>query len=458
MKKLKKLLVAVPLALASAAALTGCGDPHEHSLKLTGAIAPDCDSAGNSAYYTCETCGKYYSDDQGDTEIEQNSWVLNPLGHLYMNAEDHDCNRGCGTIRETSAYNVWDGTASNSLPEAVNGVIGITTAEQLAKVAAMVNAGETFEGVTLKLYSNIDLDGRAWTPIGHSYRKTADAKKFMGTFDGNGHKIMNLTNAGYTPTDTLEETDEFDVYVYGLFGYVENATIKNLTVEVNIDANDTALKGDCVAGIVGYANGGLTMDNCTVNGTIDGGFDAVGGLVGRAYNSTTANKVMITNCTNNAKITSIYKSAGIVGYIQAKDEYILIDGCTNTGDIVVTGVLDTDYYVSFAAGIVNYAWSVNATTDHTVIITNNINIGNIYSVEEIDAGLGDDNNHSFAGVASSTGWPQYMATNPHYDFRGNTNNGKVFFNGTEVAALIVTPDQEVYDVSYELNDTTNMAD
>ena len=131
---------------------------------------------------------------------------------------------------------------------------------------------------------------------------------------------------------------------------------------------------------------------------------------------------------------------------------------SNNGDIVVTGVLDTDYYVSFAAGIANYGWSVNATTDHTVIITNNINTGNIYSVEEINADLGEDNNHSFAGVASATGWPLSIATNAHYDFRDNTNTGKVFFNGTEVAALVVTPGQEVYDVSYELNDTTNMAD
>ncbi|MBO7218703.1 MAG: hypothetical protein J6V40_01860, partial [Clostridia bacterium] len=91
MKKLKKLLVAVPLALASSMAFVGCSDPHEHNLKLTGATAADCDSAGNSAYYTCETCGKYYSDDQGATEIAQNSWVINPLGHLFMNADDHDC-------------------------------------------------------------------------------------------------------------------------------------------------------------------------------------------------------------------------------------------------------------------------------------------------------------------------------------------------------------------------------
>ena len=37
MKKLKKLLVAVPLALASSMAFVGCSDPHKHNLKLTGA-------------------------------------------------------------------------------------------------------------------------------------------------------------------------------------------------------------------------------------------------------------------------------------------------------------------------------------------------------------------------------------------------------------------------------------
>ena len=455
MKKLKKLLVAVPLALASAAALTGCGDPHEHSLKLTGAIAPDCDSAGNSAYYTCETCGKYYSDDQGATEIEQNSWVLNPLGHLYMNAEDHDCNRGCGTIRETSAYNVWDGTASNSLPEAVNGVINITTAEQLAKVAAMVNAGETFEGVTLKLYSNIDLDGRAWTPIGNSNRKTStEIKKFKGTFDGNGYKVMNLTNAGFTPTDTREETSEFNIYTYGLFGYTENAVITNLTVEVNITAAEN-LKGDAVAGLIGFAKGSLTLDNCTVNGSV-AGFDSVAGLVGRIQCNTNADVVSITDCENNAAITGMVKTAGIVGFLQ--DNYnVTIDSCTNNGVIKATGAVAGDLFASNCAGIVNYTWNTNLVNPYTLIITNNINTANLYNKDAANSVAGKTDMNSFSTIANQSGqWfaPEYNAV---YDFTGNTNTGKVYVAGVETDSFIVSAygQDQVYDVASEFNNTTS---
>ena len=343
MKKLKKLLVAVPLALASAAALTGCGDPHEHSLKLTGAITPDCDSAGNSAYYTCETCGKYYSDDQGVTEIAQNSWVLNPLGHLYMNAEDHDCNRGCGKIRETSAYNSWDGTVSNSLPEAVNGVIGITTAEQLAKVAAMVNAGNTFEGVTLKLYVDIDLNNIEWTPIGHggsNYASAVDeySAVFKGTFDGNNHTIYNLkiTTAvgGDVNTDAAAGV--------GLFGAVDTAVIKNFKIDTAVVTGN-----HWVGSAVGFARG-TTLDNVDVtNVTVSSVYlyeetdgDKAGALIGYLGNNV-ASGSEIKNCdVTNSTVNAARDAGQIVGCTAV--DYTANDNIVTLTNNTVENVVVTD--------------------------------------------------------------------------------------------------------------------
>ena len=62
------------------------GDFLPHSLTKTEATAPICTVEGNEAYWTCGTCGKYFSDASGDTEIAKDSWILSPIGHDWMDA------------------------------------------------------------------------------------------------------------------------------------------------------------------------------------------------------------------------------------------------------------------------------------------------------------------------------------------------------------------------------------
>ena len=54
-----------------------------HSLTKTEAVAATCEEAGNSEYYTCTVCGKYFSDAEGKTEIEKDSWILQAIGHKW---------------------------------------------------------------------------------------------------------------------------------------------------------------------------------------------------------------------------------------------------------------------------------------------------------------------------------------------------------------------------------------
>ena len=360
MKKIKKLLVAVPLALASALAFTGCGD-HTHTLKLTQAVSATCDTAGNSAYYTCETCGKHYSDEAGVTEIAENSWVINKLGHLYVNAEDHDCNRGCGTIRETSVYNIWDGTVASALPAEVESVITITTAEQLAKVAAMVNAGNTFEGKTIKLGSNIDLANREWTPIGHGgadYASVVDqySAVFKGTFDGDNHTIYNLriTTAKGGDVNTNAAAG------VGLFGAADTAVIKNFKIDTavvtgnhwvgtavgfargttldNVDVTNVAVSsvylyeetdGDKAGALIGYLGNnvasGSEIKNCDVsNGTVNAARDA-GQIVGCTAVDYTANDNVVTltnNTVDSVTVTDNNETANTTNNDNIKNEPI----------------------------------------------------------------------------------------------------------------------------------------
>lgn len=52
-----------------------------HSMTATAGKAATCTEPGNSAYWSCSRCGKFFSDAAGKTEIAKDSWVIAALGH-----------------------------------------------------------------------------------------------------------------------------------------------------------------------------------------------------------------------------------------------------------------------------------------------------------------------------------------------------------------------------------------
>ncbi len=95
--KMKKCLLSFVLAIClivpAMFMLSACGDKHTHALTKVDETSETCTTAGNTAYYTCE-CGKYFSDEKGETEIEKDSWIISATGHDYVATEwydsDHD--------------------------------------------------------------------------------------------------------------------------------------------------------------------------------------------------------------------------------------------------------------------------------------------------------------------------------------------------------------------------------
>ena len=84
--------------------------PHTHNLTLVPAKAPTCTEKGNTAYYTCDGCDKWFEDATGASEItDKTSVILAATGHSasdwkYDNT-DHwkECTVvGCGVIIEGS--------------------------------------------------------------------------------------------------------------------------------------------------------------------------------------------------------------------------------------------------------------------------------------------------------------------------------------------------------------------
>lgn len=69
----------------------------------------------------------------------------------------------------------------------------ISTADDLFALAEEVNNGTSYEGEYFSLTKDIDLEGKAWTPIGDRL----DQDEFLGTFDGNDHTVSGLCVKGH---------------------------------------------------------------------------------------------------------------------------------------------------------------------------------------------------------------------------------------------------------------------
>ena len=58
----------------------------KHNLVKAEYKAPTCTVNGNEEYWICENCGKYFSDANGDTEIEKDSWIISAINHSWNDA------------------------------------------------------------------------------------------------------------------------------------------------------------------------------------------------------------------------------------------------------------------------------------------------------------------------------------------------------------------------------------
>ena len=197
-----------------------------------------------------------------------------------------------------AAADSWDGASIAAVEPNAEGIYEISTAEQLAGLAKLVNGGNNFSGKTIKLTADIDLNNQAWTPIGNGDNSFA----FFGTFDGDGYTISGLN----VP----------DANAPGLFGCIFG-TVQNLIVKGSVTVGDEADGGDYgeAGGVVCDNNG--TVQNCGFYGSVNDeiGLDA-GGVAGGGYGkvlncwyymtdeSSSVSKVSVCTATNCVVISS----------------------------------------------------------------------------------------------------------------------------------------------------------
>ena len=231
------------------------------------------------------------------------------------------------------ATNPWDGTADTSWYDGEKKEYDISTPEQLAGLAELVNNGNTFEGIKVNLTTDIllnDTDYRyEWDSIAKNTSENSDSGNvFQGTFDGKGHTIYNLYKG---------EKEEEDGGLFGCIG--EHGMVK--AVNVSQGYSNT---GGCIARI----NDGVIIfcNNYSSCGSYD---SKVGGICDYNYN-------LVYGCKNYGEVWG-ESVGGIVG--SNRKTLAVVSQCGNEG--MVEGTHD-------AAGIVNmnYGWIYNCYNKGTI--------------------------------------------------------------------------------------------
>ena len=217
------------------------------------------------------------------------------------------------------------------------GTYSVSTADELAKLARMVNAGNVSD-IEIVLANNIDLSvyssGSGWTPMG----------TFKGIFDGNGYTISNLyINSNNSGSAFIKSTDRREDGSY--------TEIKNIKFD-NTDVNSTNRR---TAVIVGYA-AATNIVNCSVEGSVNSSSIQTGGILGDGYYTTTS------YCYADLDIIGTDDVGGISGTNNYSESSYCYTTGTISGDSVVGGIA---------------AWGTALNCKSAVNISGNENVGGI---------------------------------------------------------------------------------
>ena len=225
----------------------------------------------------------------------------------------------------------------------------IRNAQDLANLAYMVReGGEDYSGKYFVMTNDITLNEnlvnadctdrntgtfQVWKPIGKygSWRNNT----FKGDFNGNSHTIYGLF---------IEAND----YYNGLFGVVDEGTIRNLTIADSYMHASNSYSSNFYGFIAGETSN-ATLLNCHVKNSCvtNSGIDkwnkiGIGGLVGRSLNEDVFSKCSFNGnfVLYSFRTESLVYAGGILGYGYTTPGYVSdvkLYSCSTKGKFKVTG-------------------------------------------------------------------------------------------------------------------------
>ena len=289
----------------------------------------------------------------------------------------------------------WDGVTATD-PVIENNSCEISSADELAGLAKMVNEGRLKTSVTVNITEDIDLGGHPWTPIGNATRsvatlgQTVNGNSLNAVVNGNGHTISNLT---LTSSDANTPV--------GFIGSANYVRMSNLNFEnVNVDGSNSKTVG----AVVGVSTNSIYNNVHVLSGTVTGMaenpdvdsatdyYPAVGGIAGAIVKSSS-----FTGCSNAATVTSATPNVGgIAGGTFFTPNGSTISQCTNTGNISALGVV---------GGILGNGCSTVYNCKNTGTITSDVGMtGGIVGEQDMNGKILSCTNEGDVICKSPTGW------------------------------------------------------
>lgn len=196
----------------------------------------------------------------------------------------------------------------------------VTEIHTVSQLKAMADAPDG----SYILMEDLDLTGVEWTPV-----------NFTGSFDGNGHALLNLTLSqvgSEKPSSFDGNRKEYETAYAGFFGSLIGAEVKNLQL-INVRGVIASDEPCFVAALAGYSEGSH-ISGCTVTGTLElrahDRMFGIGGVVGYGSGSVTDSKIDVTLiCVDTDASTKDEQFLGGVyatGFMDVKNCEVIIDG------------------------------------------------------------------------------------------------------------------------------------
>ena len=307
-------------------------------------------SAGGKGKTTAQLKNKTTFNDWGKSSIDINNddviyWTINQTGNKDYPRLSWE-NIAGDAIETVFITDLLAGSGTENDPFLID------TPEKLNSIGLFPNEWDK----CFKLSADINLQnytGDEYNVIGW-YRIP-----FKGTFEGNNHKITNLTyssieenyvglfgfvkslHAKVSNVGLMNPVIDAKENIGSLVGYISEGTITGCYAENAIVNGDTS-----VAGLVGYNQ--VAIDDCHVTGKVTGYVD-VGGLVGNNAKGT------IDNCYSDTMVSGDSYVGGLVGSntgaIQKSSSINNIDGYQCVGGLV--GKNESSIEKSYSTGIVS---------------------------------------------------------------------------------------------------------
>ena len=303
----------------------------------------------------------------------------------------------------------------------------IRTAEDINKLDAYVEGGESFAGFYLEVMNDIALDADfngVGTNAGRSGQASAnaDCRAFSGNFDGGGH-TLTVAEGGRAIFDFVRYATISDLSIYGaqiddyalISTYIADSGVSSVAVidNVTIKSGTKTLYSGFIGG---YASGSnvVTIKNSTVEEGVVIGYtkdkDWIGSFAGE-FNGT------ITDCVSDAEVYGANFVGGIVADKGQTMGTFEISGCSFGGSVTATG--------NYAGGIVGAGyggtgWGMNSGwSTPGVRIRNCMFTGSVKGDKAVGGILGGEGAQAQAW-GNQPAYPTYI--------ENNTSKGKVSGN------------------------------